>query len=68
MKAYGLPRNPDVEHPAVADVCLYGRASHVGQVPGNEHSIIRSSAFKRRARRIWKRAARRANAALCRED
>jgi len=53
MKGYGLPRNNDVEHPDVADICLYGLNTSSGgkcyQKPGS----------KSRSRRIWKKKERR---------
>ena len=71
MKPYGLPRDGDVSHPDVADIHLYGLASHVGHIagPGGDfRSNFRSVTAKAISRRIWKRAARRANRAACAVD
>jgi hypothetical protein len=48
MKAYGVPRNDDIETPDIGDIRLYGFSSKYG-VRVYEKS---------RARRVWKRRAR----------
>jgi hypothetical protein len=58
MKAYGLPRNDDCEHPDVADCLLYGLKSSF-------HKI--KSKNKRASRRIWKKFARRYGKTQCKE-
>jgi hypothetical protein len=63
MKPYGIPRTSDIESPDVADIHAYGLKTRAGRTDGR--SYHRSSANKARARRIWKRKARRANRSLC---
>lgn len=61
MKAYGVPRIDDVEHPDKADLCLYARKSSVGRFPkkgGDYASSHRRAATKRGFRRVWKGKAR----------
>lgn len=53
MKAYGIPRNPDVAWPDVADIKLYGLKTSAGGKP-----YIRNARAKASTRRIWKRKAR----------
>lgn len=68
MKAYGLPRHDDVAHPDVADIHAYGLKSAAGNLPGKGgdiRSAHKSSTDKRRARRRFKKAARRAGKAAC---
>jgi hypothetical protein len=62
MKPYGVPRVLDVQWPDVADIRRFGFASHAGKFPGKSgdyHPYI-SGVKKARARRYWKRKARRA--------
>ena len=72
MKAYGLPRDPAVEHPDCADAVAFARASRVGGnlpgISGDTHSIFRSSSVKARARRIFKKRERRAAKRLIRAE
>ena len=61
MKPYGIPRNPELGFPDVADILFYGLASHTGHrlgKSGDYHPYIRSSGSKARTRRIWKGKAR----------
>lgn len=60
MRAYGLPRNNDVEFPDVADIQRFGRASHVGRLPGKSGDFRPYIRGKNKAatRRYWKRVAR----------
>lgn len=63
MKAYGLPRNPEVESPDVGDIKSYGLKSSTGRYKekgGDYKGYTRSSKAKRATRRIFKKAARRA--------
>ena len=53
MKAYGLPRSDDLEHPDVADIHEYGLKTSKG---GRDYH--RNKARKASARRRWKRIAR----------
>lgn len=62
MKAYGLPRNDDVEFPDVADIHQYGLKSSAGHLRGKGGDIrssFRNSKSKRNSRRYYKRKARR---------
>jgi hypothetical protein len=63
MRAYGLPRNTDVEFPDVADNIYYARPGSVGKLPGKSGDFHRYSkgASKARLRRYWKRRARQEN-------
>jgi len=61
MKAYGIPRNKDVESPDCADIRLYGFKSSISRVKGKGGDIknsFHSSKAKRAIRRIWKKKAR----------
>jgi hypothetical protein len=61
MKAYGLPRDLDVEFPDLADIRYYGLKSSRSRLPGKGGDIKNSfhrSAAKRATRRIWKKRAR----------
>jgi len=62
MRAYGLPRNHDVEFPDAADICFYALKSSIGSFPkknGRDYpSSHRTSHTKRNFRRVWKRKAR----------
>jgi hypothetical protein len=60
MKAYGLPRNDDVENPDVADIKFYGLNTSAG---GRDY--FKNKSAKAATRRGWKRRARRANKNLC---
>lgn len=53
MKAYGLPRSDDLEHPDVADIHEYGLKTSKG---GRDYH--RNKARKACARRRWKKLAR----------
>jgi hypothetical protein len=55
MKAYGLPRNNDVENPDVADIKTFGLNTSAG---GRDY--FKNKSTKANIRRIWKRKARRA--------
>ena len=61
MKAYGLPRDLDIEFPDLADIHSYGLKSSRGRLPGKGGDIknsFRRPATKRATRRIWKKKAR----------
>ena len=71
MKAYGLPRLPNVAFPDVFDAVRFGRATASYAVPGRGGDVrayhsLRGGA-KAAARRTYKRAARAEGRALCRE-
>jgi hypothetical protein len=53
MRAYGLPRDDDATNPDKADIRLYGRASHVGNLPGKGGDI--RAPQKSRSRRAARR-------------
>lgn len=68
MRAYGVPRNHDVEAPDLADISLYGFKSCVGQPKGNggeTHNSFRNPNSKARSRRVWARKARASGKAAC---
>jgi hypothetical protein len=57
MRGYGLPRNTDIAKPDVLDIQVYGRASHIGQIPkkcGVFKSYTRNTKSRRATRRIYK--------------
>lgn len=60
MKAYGLPRNLDVQYPDKLDIWSYGRKSSIGKIKNKAvyRSNHKNSAKKRRIRRYYKRKAR----------
>ena len=58
MRGYGLPRNKEVECPDVADIINYGLRTALGSLDGRAYQNSKS---KKRARRIWKKKARRDN-------
>ncbi len=63
MRAYGIPRDLDIEYPDVGDIQHFGMKSSVGQFPtksGEYRSYTRSAESRRSTRRLWKRCARRA--------
>ena len=66
MKAYGLPRNNDIESPDVGDIKAYALKSSTGRY--DYRGYIKNKAAKRATRRIYKRAARRDGDASCHED
>jgi hypothetical protein len=53
MKAYGLPRDDDVENPDVADIKLYGLKTSIG---GRDY--FKNKQAKRNTRRIYKKKER----------
>jgi len=66
MKPYGVPRNHDIENPDVGDIQAYGLKSSTGRY--DDRGYIKNKSAKRATRRIYKRAARRAGAAACKEE
>lgn len=70
MKAYGIPRNTDIESPDVADIGEYGLSSRYGRLPGKGgdiRSMFKNADSKRSARRRYKRKARAEGKRDCRE-
>lgn len=68
MRAYGFPRNFDVQWPDVADIKNYARKSCVGTFRGrggDHRGYHRNKAAKRSTRRVFKRRARSENKDLC---
>ena len=63
MKAYGLPRNHDVGSPDVGDIRLYGLKTAAG---GKDYH--RNKTAKAATRRLWKKTARRAAKASCKNE
>ncbi len=71
MRAYGLPRDPNVEFPDCGDLQTFALKPSRGILPGpggDRHSGTRSTARKNAARRYWKRAARREGKAAIAES
>jgi len=60
MKAYGIPRNREVESPDVADIRYYGLNFSAG---GKDY--FKNKKNKKAIRRIWKKKARNLNKTLC---
>lgn len=61
MKAYGIPREKDIECPDVVDIQHYGMKSSVGQLAtksGEYRSYTRSVVNKNSTRRHFKRIER----------
>jgi len=61
MKAYGVPRDKDVENPDLLDIKLYGLKSSSGRLVGKGGDIknsFRNVKSKAASRRIWKKKAR----------
>lgn len=68
MKAYGIPRNPELEHPDVSDIQKYGMKSCAGRFKekgGDFKSYTRKSSSKRAVRRHWKKQARKQGREEC---
>ena len=64
MKAYGLPRNSDIDSPDKIDLVTYGRKSSIGHLPkkcGKYPNSLRSSSAKRSIRRYYKKLQRKYN-------
>ena len=53
MRGYGLPRDDDIAHPDLADICIYGLKTGRGHPPWRH-----ACNCKDRARRFWKKMAR----------
>ena len=70
MKAYGLPRDKDIECPDLVDIQIFGLKSSSGNIKknGSIKNSFRSSDSKRRTRRIWKRKQRAINKKMCAEE
>lgn len=70
MKAYGLPRDDDIQHPDLADIRYYGLKSCVGRILryGEYRSYFKKSKIKRAIRRFWKRKERKIGKDLCKGD
>ncbi len=71
MKAYGLPRNSEVQFPDLADIAQYGLASHAGHLRGKGGDIrssFKNPEAKGRSRRLYKRRARQEGKELCHQD
>jgi hypothetical protein len=68
MRPYGVSI---IEHPDVADTLEMGSPGCVGNLRGRSgdfHDHYRNPASKAATRRHWKRIARRAGKAACKED
>ena len=62
MKAYGVPRVPYLSHPDLADIAEFGMKSCAGSLrgKGGEFRSTQTAKNRRRARRRFKKIARRA--------
>jgi len=60
MKAYGVPRHPDIDAPDLLDIAVYGMKTSTGQLESKGGDFRGSTKTKRRnkARRHWKKQAR----------
>jgi len=60
MKAYGLPRALDIEHPDLMDIRVYGLKSSTGQIrsKGGDYRGHNKSKTRNAARAVWKGKAR----------
>ncbi len=68
MKAYGLPRVPEISFPDVGDIREFARPGRVGRFPGkggDYRSWDKNVAAKKATRRIYKRRARAEGKAAC---
>ena len=68
MKAYGIPRLKDVEHPDCVDIARFALKSCIGHVrkKGGEYkNSLRKAVTKAATRRIWKKRARKAGQKDC---
>jgi hypothetical protein len=64
MRAYGLPRDPNLECPDLVDIQKFGlksSKSRVRNISGNVKNSFRSSDRKSAARRVWKKKERSLN-------
>jgi len=63
MKAYGLPRNLDIEFPDLVDIHHYALKTSTGQIKSKGGDFRGSVKTKNRnkLRRIWKKSARASN-------
>ena len=70
MKAYGLPRDKDIECPDLVDIQIFGLKSSAGNIKknGSIKNSFRSSDVKRQTRRFWKRKQRAINKKMCIEE
>lgn len=61
MKAYGVPRHPDIVHPDLVDGRVYAVKSSKMRTTGkgeDHRSTFKSKQVKRNARRVWKKKER----------
>lgn len=71
MKAYGLPRDKDIESPDKADIRQYGLKSSTGRSPtksGDFKSYTRSARNRKKSRLYFKRKERALGKRLCCES
>lgn len=69
MKAYGVPRVPDLECPDIADIKLFGLKSAIGtlrQKGGDFKGYFKNKKAKAEARRVWKKKERQKQKEECR--
>jgi len=61
MKAYGIPRKQEVEHPDMVDIHRFALKSSVGRLDsksGEYKNSFRNTDSKASTRRIWKKKER----------
>jgi len=60
MKAYGVPRVPQIESPDLADIAEFGMKSSTGQIrgKGGDFRGSQTSDGRKKARRSFKKAER----------
>lgn len=71
MRAYGLPRDLDLESPDLADIQTFGLKSSKSRARGKGGDVknsFRSSSRKRNTRRDFKKSARREATLKIREE
>lgn len=71
MKAYGLPRDKDIEFPDKVDLLHYGLKSSIGSIKtksGEYKSYTRSTENRNKTRRYFKRKERALGKGLCDEN
>ena len=60
MKAYGLPRNSNIEFPDIADIAEFALKTSTGQIEslGGDYRGSSKTKNRNKTRRIWKKKAR----------
>ena len=71
MKAYGLPRDKDIECPDKVDIQHYALKSSIGSIKtksGDYRAFTRSAENRKKTRRYFKRKERALGKGLCDEN